>query len=343
MAKEHSPYEGTFDHRLNGKTCLGRVISVDINSKRCRVKTMGLKGSTDDLDLANVQWHQSSAHPEGDEDTTYPRVGQLGIITFMNSEPYISGWFGAIQGTGDDPRPTKEPLREGDKVIATIGGNRIILRSGASIEVESTKLCRTYWLPTRNLITTVCQDWELETDGGLLFWGRDGDTDDTSYEFFAWDNAKAPTCGLEVDIGTTESGAMWDMTVGKLDGNNDISEKLFNAKIEKDGKTTINIGPGKFTLEITPDGKVTMFNKGDLTMTTQGNVTQTVKGNVTQTVQGNVKQTVAGDTDMKATNITMNTEIQPEAGVTTYKSHQGVVDLITLVPVEQSQTVFAGD
>lgn len=340
MAIEKSPYEGTFDS-LNGRTALGRIVDVDVTNRRCRVKTIGSKGDrtgqgTDDHDIPDVQWITTTASDGGAEDTTVPQIGQIGVVIYINSEPYIIGFFRTLQQSpqdasadnDEDTNPLDALITQGDRLLKTVGGNSVILRSGGSIEIVSTALCRTYWLPS-NLMTSVCGDFELTTDGGFMEWTRDKTTNNTLMEWFVQDNLE-PTNGIDVQMGTTENGFNFELNIGPVDPDTfGLASNLFSFTIGTDGTPTITVGT-KFTMTV--DAAT-----GNFTVTTQGNLTQTIQGDLTQTVTGDANIDVTGDTTITGENIILN---EQGSGITTENSHQGVIDFITGVPVEPSETTF---
>jgi len=372
MAIEKSPYEGVFDS-LNGRAALGRVVDVDIANRRCRVKTLGLIGArgtggravgtgTDDHDIPDVQWITTAASDGGAEDTSIPKIGQVGVLLYINHEPYLIGFF-RTQNPPASTDPLADIVTQGDRLLSTIGGNTLILRAGGSIEVKSTDLCRTYWLPN-NLISTVCQDWEHSTDGGFVQWVRDKTNNDTLLEFFIQDNQQPTNC-VDIQLGNSDNGNTVELTMGAVspDTFDFTTTKLF-LSVDPNGTLTLNVGEGnKATLVI--DAKT-----GDTTFTTQGNVSQQIQGNVSQTIRGNVTQNISGNSsatiggkmsatvtgevdvktsadanvkasgtvDIEASKIKLNGE---SSGITTEDSHQGVIDFITGVPVLPSETVFS--
>lgn len=327
--RERSPYEGTHDERLAGQVALGRIISVNPETRRCRVKTLGKPGRTDDLDLTDVQWISLSNGPDGSDDTTLPTPNQYGVIIFINSEPYIMGYYQPMAATGTPERADKEPLLPGDRVIKTIAGNKIILRSGGTVEIESTKICRVYFIPSRNLMSMLCQELEFDCDGGLLYWTRDRKSDNTLMNLRCYNNFNFDMA-MDFQIGMADDGSLFKAQLGPTDDNLNITPNLV-MRIQPSGDTDLNIGQGKLTLSI-------QAGSGNLTLTTKGNVTQNITGNVTQTVQGEVDLTSKGETKVTAEKILLNGE---SSGITTENSHEGVIDLITGVPVEPSTTVFS--
>lgn len=352
--KESSPYSGSMDNK-NGMTCFGRITSVDSSARTCRVKTYGLRGFTDNLDLINVKFLHLAWHPEGDEDVYIPRIGSYGAIIFINNEPYLFGYYNLSNVVDGGGRANQEELLAGDKTIATVAGNRITLRSGGTIEIKSTEGCRTYYIPSENIIASVCRNWELEAAGGYLKWNLDKDTSDTVLNFLAWDNAATPTTGISISIGATTDpdAAMLDVAVGPLNADLAVAERKMQLQVDKDGTTYLEIGPGKMTMKIDPNGNIEIMSQGNVTSTVKGNVTQTVDGNVNIKAKGdatvdaggkaNVKAgadanvTAGGNVNVKGSKITLNGEA---SGITTANSHFDVVDFISGIPVQPSTTVF---
>ena len=290
MNTDFSPYSGGVYESKNGRTCFGKIISTDPKARTCRVKTLGVKagyGGTDDLDLHDVRFISLAAHPEGDEDTYIPRPGQFGAVIYINAEPYIFGYYMPPNATGNYERSVNVPLDNGDRIIKMIAGNRIILRAGGTVEIESTKLCRTYWIPSQNLINSVCQNYELETDGGYMYWLRSKEDNTTQLQFMIYNNVE-PTTAVDMQIGTADSGDVITLNMGDIDPDTaEVKTSRLSLSITPKGDTSLNIGPDKVTLKIAADS-------GNIDLTTKGNITQTIDGNVTQTVKGDVTETIDG-------------------------------------------------
>lgn len=306
--RERSPYEGSLDR--SGMMCLARIVSVDSAGRRCRVKTMGTPG-VEDLDIPNVRWIQLAWHPEGDEDTFVPRPGCYGIMTFLASEPYILGFFPLDNSSGGNARANQEKLDPGDRIIKTVAGNKIIVRAGGAIQIESTSQCRTYWLPTQNLINTVCQNFELATSGGYFNWLLNKDEETTNLTLRAWDKL-TPENALQLEVGTIPIPAEGDpekaiqinpsdqliaeLSTGPLDPETlKMSQKNLNIRVSYDGTVFLDIGPDKLTLKI--DGKtgnVEYITKGAITGTIEKDLTETIKGALTALIEKDATITIKG-------------------------------------------------
>jgi hypothetical protein len=210
MGREYSYWERG---NLGSLTCLGWIQSVDVTRRICTVQTIGTPGQTDNLLLDDVKILHNAWHPQGDEETYIPRVNSYCVILFVNAQPFIVGYVPFEFDDGNAaPNASKnqEELQPGDKTIATIAGNRVTLRSGGAITVESTSRCNTYWIPTKNLITSVCDNLKVETSGGRLLWTNPDEETDlpegaSRLDVFAIDNYKTPQKAVRVQMGTAES------------------------------------------------------------------------------------------------------------------------------------------
>lgn len=314
--REISPWEGSTKKPLEPQTLLGRITSVDMSTRTCRVKT-------DYKDYPFVQFPSMSASPDnrGDEDTIIPRPGQICIITMAQGEPYIIGFFRptktpaeetAIKPT-EDPRAKEEELiNPGDRIIRTVAGNRLILRAGGTVELIANQLCRRVMSPSGNTITDVAGQYELETDAGFLYAERDDTTQDTIFGFFMYDNLK-PKYAVDFQVGKTDDAALlYQLKMGAINPVDFTLTPNFKLGIAPSGDVTVAVlagGTPKFETKIeAATGNVTQTIQGNLKQDVTGNVEQTVKGNSEQTVQGNVKQNVTGNVDQVVNgNLTVDT------------------------------------
>lgn len=317
---EKSPYEGTLD-TLNGRMCLGKVVTVDGNARTCRVRTIGTAMfGTDDQDLQNVKCQHMVWDPAGSYAVVLPTIGSYVIVAFVNSEPIIVGAYPLSLSDDDGSLTVQQDLLPGDMAFVSSTGSSVIIRSAGTVEIESTKGCRTYWFPIKETITTVCQNWELNPSGGYQNWTTDSVTGNTVLDTKAFDNA-VPVNAARMQMGTSDSGALVDLAIGPVDENLDISAPTLTLQIQADGTTNLSVGSGGVTVEITPAGAVTMTTQSDINVTSSGDV------NIT----------ASGDMNLMASSIALN---GTASGITTSNSHMGVIDLITGVPVMPSTTTF---
>lgn len=335
--KDQSPYEGMLDH-LGGKTSLGQIISIDSNSRTARVKTLGnANHGTDDQDLPNVKIIHHSWHPDGSYAVSMPLVGSYYIVGYINSEPVLLGAYPLSNTTGGGGRTNQQKLLPGDHAFVTAQGSSVIIRSGGTVELQSTLGCRTWWLPTNETITTVCQNEEVDTAGGFTHWTVDPTTKKTLLETRSYTDTDRGTAAI-LQTGTTSSGAVVDLAVGAADETGLIASPALVLQIQADGTTSINVAQGKVTITITPDGKLDISTSADATFTIGGKATVNATGDAEVVAGGDCNVTASGNINAKGSKIGLNGMV---SGVTTANSHMNVIDLITGAPVQPSTTVFA--
>ncbi|NDC22541.1 MAG: hypothetical protein EBZ49_00200 [Proteobacteria bacterium] len=324
----------------------------------------------DDNHIPECRWLSTDASPQGDESGTIPRINSYCVVGYIESEPFIIGFWNPTDKTGSaNVGEVKEELNEGDKIIKTIGKNKIILRAHGEIQIQSTDTNRTVYFPDQHLINTLCRNYEFRTDGGTIDWHNINEDDETYFKEEFRDNISrsnlvieergkvdgtivsrttvgagdnsSPSINQPVYTETTKSTGETELFIrapGASSGHKytilpsgttklNIADKT-TVTIDQSGETTIDIGPGKATLNIKPNG--------DTTYTTSGKITTTATGNVALTTSGNLNVTSSGPTKIKAATISLNGS---SSGITTKNSHMGVIDLITGVPVNPSPTV----
>lgn len=152
----------------------GRITEVFAKERYCTVVTFLGKGSLNDNYIPRCQWVNLDSNPEGDESTSIPRKNSIGLVFYVDGEPFIFGFFkplsrNAATVTGDEPAK----LIEGDKVIATVAGNKITVKSNGAIEIVSSDTLRRTMIPKGSAIFDLCRRYQLRTDGGTVDWASD--------------------------------------------------------------------------------------------------------------------------------------------------------------------------
>jgi hypothetical protein len=250
--REKSPYSGQFDH-MNGSTCFGYVVDVDESLRRARVKTLGKPGITDDLDLANVQWISLSLHPQGDDASVMPRIGAYCVILFINSEPYIIGYYRPLVDDSITEAPNVTPLLPGDQGLTTIAQNSIVARAGGSIELTATQLCRILLLPSGNLVNLIGENYELDVDGGVETFTADPDTGAVNRDIYVFDNYDTTENAVEVQMGTTDTDAIMHYTNGPTNSDGEMTSTNMDIQIMPSGAMILTSGPTGSPLIMTTD------------------------------------------------------------------------------------------
>ena len=134
-----------------------------------------------------------------------------------------------------------------------------------------------------------------------------------------------------------------------------------NIEIQNDGSCSLTFkgatdsngvpnGQGNTVFQIKPDGSfefnhatisINADKSGVLSINATGNANITVGGNTNVTVSGDTNLTAAGKTIIKSKEIDMNID-SPESGngIITSNGSQGVIDMITGIPLQPSLTIF---
>lgn len=327
---DHSIYEKQSLTRRsqNYGMSFGRITQVFPEERLCEVKTFMGQGLQDDNAIPKCQWISMDAHPDGDESTSIPRVNSYGLVFFIDGQPFIFGFFSPLTGTGSASIQTgdKEEINEGDKVIKTVGKNKIILRAHGEVEVHSTDVCRTIYFPDKNIINTLCRNYELRADGGSHDWINIEDSGNTISSLEYRTDIKRTNVIIEergyvteevisrtvIGAGTADGvdQPVWSRTIlrtgetehfirapGATSGHKltitpdgatklDVAGKT-TVDIKASGETTIDVGPGKATVTISPAGAITVTAEGQATVTAKAGITMTTDGDLTATAKGN--------------------------------------------------------
>lgn len=192
------PWMGGHTNVTNSRITMCRIYAVDSNNRTCSIKTYGSDQVVSNADYTDVQWLSMYSSPDGDEVTVIPRVGSTGICAFVDGMPWLLGFFQPVtvddeteipdpefegaDSSGSSAAVNKEKINEGDFIQRAIAGNRLVLRAGGEVEIESTKICRRVYFPIDNRINEISQNFEQRTDGGTIDWVHiDKDSDYTKF------------------------------------------------------------------------------------------------------------------------------------------------------------------
>ena len=354
-----------------------RVTRVFPEKRMCEVKTFGGRGFKTDNHISNCQWISTDANPDGDESGAIPRVNSYGLLAFVEGEPFIIGYWKPLSSAGEaNVGDVLEELNEGDRVLKTIGKNKIILRTSGEIQIESTRVCRSIWFPERDLLNTLCRNYEFRTDGGTIDWEHVDENDsinDTVFREEIRDNITRSNI-VKTEVGTIERNnpLIFRKQFGKGVDGDDIASVVHTTEIKNTGETDVFIrsadASNGYKLNIKPSGETTL-NIGDranLNIKNTGATTYNVAGKATVTIQpsgdttidvgpgksviniaasGNISITASANVNVKASSNVVVKAAQVQlngtaSGILTSNSSYGVVDFVTGVPLVPSSTVF---
>lgn len=261
----------------------------------------------------------------GQGSTWMPEAGTLVYLCRPSdqSTPMVLGGCAVPKDAeGDDDeqndfRQGRPVLNEGDHLVASSGdGNFIILRKGGVIEVGASQTAQRLYIPINNFIRDFCQNYELNTSGGVLSFTsrRDDPThgggSNTPAEFRL--RMKEFTGGsalidlgfgrIEAEDGEVLVGGDIGAIVAKL-----VINDKFRVFIDRDGNMMHYLGGSKteeFNGPVVQRYTKTKYQQvlgmaldrlGSRHVTVTGNDSLTVR-NRTVLVNGNLEETVAGKT-----------------------------------------------
>jgi hypothetical protein len=205
-----------------------------------------------------------------------PEVGSICWIcspSEIGKNSFVLGWT-PVQESGSF-RAGRELLNPGDLHFSTRDGNFLYIRRGGIIQIGATPVCQRIYIPIRNIIRDLAENYELSTPAGDLTWqvnrtdeqsdGHRGCLYTLSCKEFSDDPNKDPLAVLK--IGSHGEGIDTILTLETRD---------------KGGGTV------KTKLEISKAGEVKWAIEKNLTIEVKGDFTTTVKGKMTTTSTGDM-------------------------------------------------------
>lgn len=243
--------------------CLGRISAVDAQRRFCEVKTFFGPPNMVDLHLRDVQWLALDANPEGDESTSIPRVGSTGLVFFIQGQAFIWGYFRATKpGTGATTGKEQSILNQGDKIIATVGGNRIVVKKSGLIEIHSQESLKTIYFPKEGLLADICQQYSFQNDGGKVTWERLNALNETLHTA-EYRRDMARTTLVYEERGKVDTTVVKRVSIGPgIPGVNGVQFPVFMYEIDLTGQVTCEVGIAGtgVSFEVTPFGDFLMKN-----------------------------------------------------------------------------------
>lgn len=140
------------------------IASVNTEDNTCTVRTETSEIFHDDIPLICPALHQET----GTGITYYPQVGETVLVcTSSDGYRFILGYIPTIdeKGSYSAGRPSANP---GDIFITGGDGNFLILRRGGVLQIGSNQITQTLYIPTRNIIHHIAENFIIDTFAGSL-------------------------------------------------------------------------------------------------------------------------------------------------------------------------------
>lgn len=146
--------------------------------------------------------------------------------------------------------------------------------------------------------------------------------------------------GVAIKVNTDGSTSLTFQGATDTNGNV-LNSSQGNTVVQISTDGSFSVQHSTITFQMERSGVVNIIAKGNVNVTTQAEANITTQGDTNIVTQANANITATQKIVEKAKEIDLNGDGTDQGrGVTSANSHQGVIDLITGVPVEPSQTVF---
>lgn len=220
----------------------------------------------------DIPWMTPYLHQnQGEGIAVMPEVGSTCWVcnpSESGKDAFILGWT-PINESGTY-RAGRQLLNPGDLHFSTRDGNFVFLRRGGIVQIGATPVCQRIFIPIRNIIRDMAENYELSTPAGDLTWEvlrKEDQGDGHQAALFTL------ACKEFSDDPNTNPLAILKM--GSHGNGNDTILTLETR--DKGG------GSVKSSLTITKSGKVNWKVEDDIAWTFNGNFTTTIQKKMTVT------------------------------------------------------------
>jgi len=212
-------------------------------------------------------------HANGEGINFMPEVGSTCWLATPSEEglrSFVMGW--TVQWEEGSFRSGRPLLNPGDLHFSTRDGNFLAIRRGGIVQIGSGPVCQRIYIPIRNYIRDMAENYGLHTPGGDLTWEvarTDEDADGhrgTSYTLACKEFADDPN---EKPVAFLKFGSH---------GSSDDTILTLQTR-DKGG------GVEKTTLKITKTGDVSWKIERNVTLDITGDLVATMKGKMEATAQ----------------------------------------------------------
>ena len=314
---ERTPHEGKMN-RLHGESAYCRVLSVNKEDRTVACTTFGPPGSfAHDLYLEKAKMLGMSNHANGAESVHLPEAGAIGIVHFVESQPYILGFLNP-----DDPdqvgtdvsgfNTNRTKVNAGDIMLYQKLKNFIAIRNSGVIEIESSPQLKTYYLPERGELSTFCLNYDFQCNGGAVTWLTTDKQKTTKLTAVIKDQVGA-TKVIRIEGGNVDNDAIMTLKTGAPNDQQGIDNPNFSLEIKDSGETIVKINEAA-TLDIKEDGATTFDTRKNIGITLDEALTITGKSDMTIKSDKNITMNATSKFLADAENIVMNAKTSGKAG-----------------------------
>jgi hypothetical protein len=220
----------------------------------------------------DIPWMAPYLHQnQGEGVAVMPEVGSTCWVCLPSEsgrDAFVLGWT-PVQEEGSY-RAGRQLLNPGDLHFSTRDGNFVFLRRGGIVQLGATPVCQRLYIPIRNVIRDLAENYELSTPAGDLTWEvqRAEDSGD-GHQGCLFTLA----CKEFSDDPNTNP-----LAVLKMGSHGDGNDTILTLETRDKGGGSV-----KTSLTITKSGKVNWTVQDDVTWTFKGNLTATISKKMTVT------------------------------------------------------------
>jgi hypothetical protein len=255
---------------------MGRVLDVDPSKWTMVVRAMVGEETFYDVPLTSLY-----THPYAGEGMHF--IPEPGAYVWIcrpsegDSRPFPLIYHPLPDETASQ-RANRPSMNPGDICFQTRDRNGIRVRRGGVVEVYSTSIARTYYIPNKNRILTFAENWELETFGGHLRWntarpeedpnGLKSTKLDLSVKEFA--DHPEPAVRLQVGGGIEEGPQILDLRVfqdSTIDPEDEPLRESVSLTADREGNLVLKTyqpAPGSAEEDLEQSVGIAINNSGEL-------------------------------------------------------------------------------
>lgn len=272
-----------------------RVLDVNVDRYTVTVAPEFIKSPHSDISFATPYQHPNN----GEGIYFMPEVGSLCWVCY-NSEggrPFVIGWKSANDSSGSR-RANKQNLNPGDIYMGTRDENFMVLRRGGVVQIGSTPLAQTIYVPINNTIKNFCENFAIHSLGGDLEWTVRRAEETT-------DGTRPTSLKLSAKAFTDDPKSVAELEIGSQEGDQNTILRLVIHDSGAEGSAD------QITLLMKKTGEITWTAQGDVSGRTEGAYTVSSGGDMTFTSGGGV----AIESKTGAVEITAASDISLQANV----------------------------
>jgi len=261
---------------------MARIMSVNSDTYTAHAKSLATNREWDDLGIATNYAH----HLRGEGIHVLPEPGATCIVCTPGDGglPFILGF---LEDPSDGPsyRGRKPRLNPGDISIGTRDDNKITVRRGGVIQIESTALAQTIFIPVVNTIRSYFENMENICVGGEEEWHvsrvfPEPEGSGVSYTLRCREFAEDPDISVRLKLGRHKGDLCPDGTTPIFTLYVGKGVSTYKFKVNLAGNNFVNGNSEKKVLV----GTYKLVTGGDIEITTAGNMAESITGSKTTDV-----------------------------------------------------------